>query len=89
MNNSRPDPLTCILIEKLLAEKMPRAGSYARAIAFGEAMLSGNDIRGSARNYAGQYYHTRQAVISLIVGAGLARIATGKHGRRYFEYLDQ
>lgn len=86
MNNSRPDKLTRILIEKVMNERMPRAGSYAWDVAMGAQRLSGSDLRGKASRYGAQYARTRSKVLRILKDAGLAREAKGPHGLRYLEY---
>lgn len=57
--------------------------TYAVAVATGGQCLSGADIRGKARAYAGHYARTWNRVLRALEKAAVAHEERGLHGRRY------
>ena len=57
-------------------------GAYQRAILLGTARLSGADLRGRARMYAGRYAKSRRNLLKRLERAGLPyHIEQRAHGR--------
>ncbi len=58
-------------------------GSYQRDILLGRQNLSGSDLRGAAKNYAGRYRQSSANLIARIKTAGLKVYEQiGDHNRR-------
>jgi len=56
---------------------------YQREVLAGTARLSGSDIKGAARQFAGGYAATRKALLARVTAAGIPyTIETGKRGLR-------
>lgn len=59
-------------------------GAYQRDFLRGYARLSGSDLQGAARKFAGRYKRSREAVLERICALGLhVEYVTGAAGRAY------
>ena len=75
---------TTLTPEQTLAAALKLArGSHQRAILTGRAMLSGSDLRGTAKSYIGKYRASANAIMARCAAAGLAvSEQIGGHNRR-------
>ncbi len=80
------DDNTAARIEAALAKHMPRAGGVARAIAYGNARLSGADLQGKARQWGARYATTRRKVIAALAVEDVAYETVTAHNKRILVY---
>ena len=63
---------------------------YQRDVLTGAQRLSGSDLKGTARKYAGRYHSTRLALLARIAAAGIPfRVLTGDRGLKFLAWGDE